>query len=37
MRKDSCDVCEQPIEQSFKDVRVGELESKMGEYDALLL
>jgi len=34
--KDNCDVCEQPIEQSFKDVRVGELESKIGEYDTAL-
>ena len=30
--KDNCDVCEQPIKQSFKDVRVGELESKISEY-----
>ena len=35
--KDNCDVCEQPIEQSFKDVRVGELESKIGEYDTALV
>ena len=35
--KDSCDVCEQPIEQSFKDIRVGELEFKVGEYDAALV
>ena len=34
--KDSCDVCEQPIEQSFKDVRVGELETKLSEYDVAL-
>ena len=34
--KDSCDVCEQPIEQSFKDVRVGELETKLNEYDVAL-
>ncbi len=26
--KDDCDVCEQPIKQSFKDVRVKELNSK---------
>jgi len=35
--KDNCDVCEQPIKQSFKDVRVGELESKIGEYDTALV
>ena len=34
--KDSCDVCDQPIEQSFKDVRVGELETKLSEYDVAL-
>ena len=34
---DDCDVCEQPIEQSFKDVRVGELESKVSEYDTALV
>ena len=35
--KDNCDVCEQPIEKSFKDVRVGELESKISEYDTALV
>ena len=35
--KDNCDVCEQPIEKSFKDIRVGELESKIGEYDSALV
>jgi len=35
--KDNCDVCEQPIKQSFKDVRVGELESKVSEYDDALV
>ena len=35
--KDNCDVCEQPIVQSFKDVRVEELESKIGEYDTALV
>ena len=35
--KDNCDVCEQPIVQSFKDIRVGELESKIGEYDTALV
>ena len=35
--KDICDVCEQPIVQSFKDVRVEELESKIGEYDTALV
>ena len=34
--KDDCDVCEQPIKQSFKDVRIGELNSKVGEYDTAL-
>jgi len=33
---DDCDVCEQPIEQSFKDVRVEELDSKVEEYNAAL-
>ena len=33
---DDCDVCEQPIEQSFKDVRVDELGSKVEEYDNAL-
>ena len=33
---DDCDVCEQPIIQSFKDVRVDELRSKVGEYDNAL-
>jgi DNA repair exonuclease SbcCD ATPase subunit len=35
--KDNCDVCEQPIEKSFKNLRVGELESKIGEYDTALV
>jgi len=34
--KDDCDVCEQPIKQSFKDVRVKELNSKIGEYNTAL-
>ncbi len=34
--KDDCDVCEQPIDQSFKDVRVEELGSKVEEYDNAL-
>ena len=34
--KDDCDVCEQPIKQSFKDVRVEELGSKVEEYDNAL-
>jgi DNA repair exonuclease SbcCD ATPase subunit len=33
---DDCDVCEQPIKQSFKDVRVKELNSKIGEYNTAL-
>ena len=35
--KDDCDVCEQPIKQSFKDIRIGELNSKIGEYDTALV
>ena len=35
--KDNCDVCEQSIEKSFKNLRVGELESKIGEYDLALV
>ena len=31
-----CDVCEQSIEQSFKEVRIGELNSKVVEYDDAL-
>ena len=34
--KDDCDVCEQPIKQLFKDVRVKELNSKIGEYNTAL-
>jgi len=34
--KDDCDVCEQPIKQSFKNVRVEELNSKIGEYNTAL-
>ncbi|SVC64868.1 uncharacterized protein METZ01_LOCUS317722, partial [marine metagenome] len=35
--KDDCDVCEQPIKKSFKKLRVGELESKIDEYDTALV
>ena len=35
--KDDCDVCEQPIKQSFKDVRVEELGIKVEEYDNALV
>jgi len=34
--KDDCDVCEQPIKQSFKNVRVEELNFKIGEYNTAL-
>ena len=33
---DDCDVCEQPIKQSFKNVRVEELGTKVEEYDKVL-
>ena len=33
---DDCDVCEQPIKQSFKDVRVEELGTRVEEYDVAL-
>jgi DNA repair exonuclease SbcCD ATPase subunit len=33
---DDCDVCEQPIEQSFKEVRVEELGTRVEEYDVAL-
>jgi len=35
-KNSDCDVCEQPIDQSFKDVRIEELNSKVGEYDDAL-